>query len=169
MFVLTGRTAAWKANCIYGEPSAEAVRGKRRKHDKFLYIPIFWYVAIIIFKQTSTSLGQRESSSGGNGDSASRQTQWWAEFLERPSFFFFPRVWKISVSGTRELECKEGENQILGTGIWPYDRAAVWEPMLYTVGFHAFTWSGRSDWEWCGSISGAVMCIVGSRGHFILH
>lgn len=49
-------------------------------------------------------------------------------------FFFFPRVWKISVSGTRELECKEGENQILGTGIWPYDRAAVWEPMLYTVG-----------------------------------
>ena len=53
--------------------------------------------------------------------------------------FLFPRAWKISVSGTRELECKEGENQILGTGIWPYDRAAVWEPMLYTVGFHAFT------------------------------
>ena len=69
MFVLTGRTAAWKANCIYGEPSAEAARGKRRKHDKFLYIPIFWHVAIITFKQTLTSLGQRESSSGGNSDS----------------------------------------------------------------------------------------------------
>lgn len=101
MFVLTGRTAAWKANCIYGEPSAEAVRGKRRKHDKFLYIPIFWYVAIIIFKQTSTSLGQRESSSGGNGDSASRQTQWWAVFLERPSFFFPQSVEDICLRDTR--------------------------------------------------------------------
>lgn len=68
-----------------------------------------------------------------------------------------------------KLECKEGENQILGTGIRPYDRAVVWEPMLYTVGFHAFTCSGRSDWEWCGSISGGVVCIVNSGGHFILH
>ena len=59
--------------------------------------------------------------------------------LETSFLFFFPRAWKISVSGTRELECKEGENQILGAGTRPSERVVVWEPMLYTVGFHAFT------------------------------
>ena len=153
MFVLTGRTAAWKANCIYGEPSAEAARGKRRKHDKFLYIPIFWHVAIIIFKQTLTSSGQRESSSGGNSDSTlNKYSDGLYSWNVLP--FFSPRVWKIAVSGTCELECKEGENQILGAGTRPSNRAVAWEPMLYTVGFHAFTWSARSDWEWCGSILG---------------
>ena len=73
MFISTGRTAAWKANRVYGEPSVEAARGKRRKHDElFLYIPMYWYVAIIRFKQTLTSLGQREGAIGGNGDSTSR-------------------------------------------------------------------------------------------------
>lgn len=36
MFISTGRTAAWKANHVYGEPSVEAARGKRRKHDKLV-------------------------------------------------------------------------------------------------------------------------------------
>lgn len=35
MFISTGRTAAWKANRVYGEPSADAARRKRGKYGKF--------------------------------------------------------------------------------------------------------------------------------------
>ena len=101
MFVLIGRTAAWKANCIYGEPSAEAARGKRRKHDKFLYILIFWYVATVIFKQTSTSLGQRESSSGGNGDSTPRQITVMGCILGTSFLFFSQSTEDISLSNVQ--------------------------------------------------------------------
>lgn len=69
-----GRTAAWKANHVYGEPSVEAARGKRGKcSELFLCVLRYWYVAIIIFKESLTSLGQRESSRGDNGYSTPEQ------------------------------------------------------------------------------------------------
>ena len=123
MFVLTGRTAAWKANCIYGEPSAEAARGKRRKHDKFLYIPIFWYVAIIIFKQTSTSLGQRESSSGGNGDSTPRQITVMGCILGM-SFLFFPEHGRYFSQGCVNLNARKGKTRSLELAFGP--RTGLW-------------------------------------------
>ena len=54
--------------------------------SSFLYVSRHWYVAIILFKQTLTPLGQRESSSQNNGYS---MPGWIYSGLYSWNFFFY--------------------------------------------------------------------------------
>lgn len=85
MFLSTGRTAAWKAHHVHGEPSSEAARGNMGRHGQlFLYVPRVWDEAVMLFQQTLSSLGQRESSSK-DMVAHLQDKSWWLGFWKCPS------------------------------------------------------------------------------------
>lgn len=83
--------------------------------------------------------------------------------LETSFLFFFPRAWKISVSGTCELECK-GKTRSLELALGPLTGLWFGNPCCTLWGFMHLLDPQDQIGNGVEAFRGGVMCIVGSRG-----